>query len=155
MEQSVALVAVENVAYHFDIFYSYCIPENLKEKAVVGTRVLVPFGRSKVAKRQGIIFGFAQKQEGIRYKDIICVLDEKPFFTKENIEKIENLFDEVVWNKTGRVLTNEEMVEMAKDCDAILTCWGTPEITKEVLDAAPNLKIIAHMAGSVASLVKS
>ena len=91
MEQSVALVAVENVAYHFDIFYSYCIPENLKEKAVVGTRVLVPFGRSKVAKRQGIIFGFAQKQEGIRYKDIICVLDEKPFFTKENLDIAEFL----------------------------------------------------------------
>ena len=75
------------------------------------------------------------------------------FFTKENIKKIESLFDEVVWNKTGRILTNEEMVEMAKDCDAILTGWGTPEITKEVLDAAPNLKIVAHLAGSVASLV--
>ena len=75
------------------------------------------------------------------------------FFTKENIEKIESMFDEVVWNKTGRMLTNEEMVEMAKDCDAILTCWGTPPITTEVLDAAPNLKIIGHMAGSVAGLV--
>ena len=46
MEQSVALVAVENVAYHFDIFYSYSIPDNLREKAVVGSRVLVPFGKS-------------------------------------------------------------------------------------------------------------
>ena len=85
MEQSVALVAVENVAYHFDIFYSYTLPENLREKAQIGTRVLVPFGRSKVAKRQGVIFGFAEKQGNIRYKDIISVLDDEPFFTKENL----------------------------------------------------------------------
>ena len=52
MEQSVALIAVENVAYHFDIFYSYSIPDNLRERAVVGSRVLVPFGKSKTAKRQ-------------------------------------------------------------------------------------------------------
>ena len=93
MEQSVALVAVENVAYHFDIFYSYTLPENLREKAQIGARVLVPFGRSKVAKRQGVIFGFAEKQGNIRYKDIISVLDDKPFFTKENLEIAEFLKD--------------------------------------------------------------
>ena len=93
MEQSVALVAVENVAYHFDIFYSYTIPEILREKAMVGTRVLVPFGRSKVAKRQGVIFGFAEKQSNMRYKDIIAVLDDKPFFTKENLDIAEFLKD--------------------------------------------------------------
>ena len=32
MEQSVALIAVENVAYHFDIFYSYIVPDYLKDK---------------------------------------------------------------------------------------------------------------------------
>ena len=93
MEQSVALVAVENVAYHFDIFYSYTLPENLREKAVIGARVLVPFGRSRVAKRQGVIFGFAEKQDNIRYKDIISVLDDKPFFSKENLEIAEFLKD--------------------------------------------------------------
>ena len=93
MERSVALVAVENVAYHFDIFYSYTIPEHLTEKAIVGTRVLVPFGRSKTAKRQGVIFGFDVKQDSIKYKDIISVLDDKPFFTKENIDIAEFLKD--------------------------------------------------------------
>ena len=93
MEQSVALVAVENVAYHFDIFYSYTLPENLKDKAQIGARVLVPFGRSKIAKRQGVIFGFAEKQGNIRYKDIISVLDDEPFFTRENLEIAEFLKD--------------------------------------------------------------
>ena len=93
MEQSVALVAVENVAYHFDIFYSYTIPDDLKSKVKEGMRVLVPFGRSKVAKRQGVVFGFAEKQNSIRYKDIISVLDDEPFFSKENLELAEFLKD--------------------------------------------------------------
>ena len=53
MEQSVALVAVENVAYHFDILYGYLIDDELKDKAEIGSRVLVPFGNGKTAKRQG------------------------------------------------------------------------------------------------------
>ena len=93
MKQSVALVAVENVAYHFDIFYSYTIPDNLRDKVQVGMRVMVPFGRSKAVKRQGVVFGFTEYQHNIRYKDIISVLDDKPFFTKENLEIAEFLKD--------------------------------------------------------------
>lgn len=33
--------------------------------------------------------------------------------------------------------------------DAIVTCWGTPRFTAEVLAAASDLKIVAHAAGSV------
>ena len=93
MERSVALIAVENVAYHFDIFYSYTIPENLKDKVQIGMRVMVPFGRSKSVKRQGVVFGFAPFEKGIRYKDIISVLDDKPFFSQENLEIAEFLKD--------------------------------------------------------------
>ena len=93
MEQSVALVAVENVAYHFDIFYSYTVPEFLKDKVQTGMRVMVPFGRSKTARRQGVVFGFAPVEQGIKYKDIISILDDEPFFTKENLEIAEFLKD--------------------------------------------------------------
>ena len=91
MEQSVALVAVENVAYHFDIFYSYTIPDLLRDKVKAGMRVMVPFGRNKAVKRQGVVFGFAPFEQGIRYKDIISVLDDEPFFSKENLEIAEFL----------------------------------------------------------------
>ncbi|MEN6357192.1 MAG: hydroxyacid dehydrogenase [Armatimonadota bacterium] len=37
--------------------------------------------------------------------------------------------------------------------DACLTGWGTPKLTTEILDAAPNLKMIAHTAGSVKPIV--
>ncbi len=94
MEQSVALVAIENVAYHFDIFYSYIIPEHLKSKVVRGSRVLVPFGRSKGNGRQGVVFAFDKMQQGIRYKEILSVLDEdKPLLSEENLEIAEFLKD--------------------------------------------------------------
>ena len=93
MEQSVALVAVENVAYHFDIFYSYTVPSHLAGKVTAGMRVMVPFGRSKSARRQGVVFGFTECQQGIKYKDIITILDDEAFFSKENLEIAEFLRD--------------------------------------------------------------
>lgn len=91
MEQSVALVAIENVAYHFDHFYSYLIPEELRSRVVPGARVLVSFGRSAAAKRQGVVFALAEKGEGINYKNILSVLDNKMIVTEENLSIAEFL----------------------------------------------------------------
>ena len=33
--------------------------------------------------------------------------------------------------------------------DGCVTCWGSPPLTAELLDAAPDLRIIAHAAGTV------
>ena len=54
MEHTVALIAIENVAYHFDIFYSYIIPDELADRVFVGTRVLVSFGRGLSAKKNKV-----------------------------------------------------------------------------------------------------
>lgn len=47
-------VAIEKVKYHFDILYTYSVPEHLKHVALVGTRVIVPFGIGN-SYRQGIV----------------------------------------------------------------------------------------------------
>ncbi|MDD6012320.1 MAG: primosomal protein N' [Oscillospiraceae bacterium] len=91
MEQTVALVAIENVAYHFDLFYSYLIPEELRSRVIPGARVLVSFGRSAAAKRQGVVFALAEKEEGINYKSILSVLDDKLIVTEENLRIAEFL----------------------------------------------------------------
>ena len=36
---------------------------------------------------------------------------------------------------------------------AVVTGWGTPPLTSEMLDAAPDLQLIVHAAGSIKSLV--
>jgi len=45
--------------------------------------------------------------------------------------------------------TPERLTGVIGDYDALITCWGAPKMTPEVLDAATKLKIIAHSAGSV------
>ena len=86
MEQFLAMVAVENVAYHFDIFYSYSFSEALREYMVPGMRVLVPFGKGKSAKRQGVIFKICPYTDGKEYKEIISALDEMPLISAEMLE---------------------------------------------------------------------
>ena len=52
---SLAQVAVEKTAYHFDRLFTYSLPERLREQALPGTRVLVPFGQGS-RERVGVIF---------------------------------------------------------------------------------------------------
>lgn len=74
------------------------------------------------------------------------------FFTKENIALAESL-GEIVWNTTGEHFTTEELKRLIADCDVYVTCWGSPALTKEILDCAPKLKLLAHTAGTVVPFV--
>lgn len=91
MEQFLAMVAVENVAYHFDIFYGYTFADDLKEQMLPGMRVLVPFGKGKNVRRQGVIFSVSPCEDTSSYKQIISALDEKPVITAEMLEIAEFL----------------------------------------------------------------
>ena len=37
--------------------------------------------------------------------------------------------------------------------DIAITSWGVPQLDKEILDCAPNLRFVAHAAGSVKGIV--
>jgi len=45
------------------------------------------------------------------------------------------------------------MKEAIQGADVCITSWGTPKLTKEVLDMAPELKMIAHTAGTPRAIV--
>lgn len=45
--------------------------------------------------------------------------------------------------------TPERLAGVIGDYDALLTCWGAPTLTSEVLEQATRLKIVAHSAGTV------
>ena len=57
------------------------------------------------------------------------------------------------WNQTGRDLTDDELGQLIAGAEILLTSWGTPPITDAMLDGAPRLRVVAHAAGSVKSLV--
>ena len=74
------------------------------------------------------------------------------FFTKENIGIINSL-GEIVWNEKQEHMTAQEIKEKIKDCDVYVTSWGSKCLDKEILDCAPNLKLLVHMCGTVKPFV--
>jgi phosphoglycerate dehydrogenase-like enzyme len=55
----------------------------------------------------------------------------------------------VVFHDRERDLSSEELAEQIGGHDAVVTGWGSPRFSEEVLDAADCLRIIAHSAGSI------
>ncbi len=56
---------------------------------------------------------------------------------------------EVVFHAQETNLTSSQLAQQIGGFAVIITGWGTPEFTDEVLDAAVQLKLIAHSAGSI------
>lgn len=87
-------------------------------------------------------------------KALVAIKRDKTFdtfFTKENIRLAESL-GEVVWLDTSSASENE-LKEKIKDCDAYVTCWGSPALTPEILEHAPKLKLLTHLGSTVAPVV--
>lgn len=74
------------------------------------------------------------------------------FFTPENIALAESL-GTVCWNETDQQLTPAQIAERIGDCDTYITGWGSPRLDTEILDAAPNVKLLVHLCGTVVPFV--
>ncbi len=74
------------------------------------------------------------------------------FFPKETLEYIETIAD-IQW-AAGEAVTTESIArEIAPDTDIYVTLWGSPRLDKEILEAAPNIKLLVHLAGTVVPFV--
>lgn len=65
---------------------------------------------------------------------------------------IEENFD-AVWNETNASYSKEQLSQIVEDAEIILTSWGSPGITKEMLTNAPRLRYVGHAAGTVKGIV--
>ncbi|WP_051620783.1 hydroxyacid dehydrogenase [Paenibacillus sp. UNC451MF] len=54
-----------------------------------------------------------------------------------------------VWNETDEEYTQDQLMEMIADAEVILTSWGSPNFTEEMLARAPKLRYIGHAAGTI------
>ncbi len=70
------------------------------------------------------------------------------FFSEQTMAEIEAL-GEVEWNPFDRALTEEELIARIPGVHTLVTSWRTTPVTDIVLDAADELKLVAHMAGSI------
>ena len=59
----------------------------------------------------------------------------------------------VVWNETDRDWTTEELAAQLPGADAVVTSWGTPVFTPELLSVADRLRIVGHAAGTIKRLM--
>ena len=73
------------------------------------------------------------------------------YFPAHVLERLYALGD-VVLNPLERNLTSEELKSSLNDADIVVTHWGTPQITAEMLADAPRLKLLAHATGTVAHI---
>ncbi len=73
-------------------------------------------------------------------------------FRPGKYEEMCGLFD-VTANNRPQGWSSEEVAERAAGMAGIVTGWGAPPMIPEVFEAAPELQIIAHSAGSVHGLI--
>jgi len=73
-------------------------------------------------------------------------------FRPGKYEEMCALFDVTANNGLGN-WSSEEVAGRAGGMDAIVTGWGAPPMIAQVFEAAPDLQIIAHSAGSVHALI--
>ncbi len=61
---------------------------------------------------------------------------------------------EVVNLGVDRPFTAEDLAAALPAANGLFTCWGTPRVTAEMARRAPNLKVIAHSAGTLRSVIE-
>ena len=66
----------------------------------------------------------------------------------EQIEKLEK-FANVIHHESEEPATKEDLIKLLPEADAVITSWGVARIDEDVLNAAPKLKALVHMGGSV------
>ncbi len=131
MPETVAKVAVAAARYWVDRPYDYLIPAELKEKALPGSRVYVPFARGN-RRSEGVILAISDHSDYGKLKSITAVLDDKPVLTPDQIKLALfmrerffcTVFDAVkamlpagLWfDNTGRRKVGDKTIEMAKLC---------------------------------------
>ncbi|MGG1519365.1 hydroxyacid dehydrogenase [Paenibacillus oryzisoli] len=67
-------------------------------------------------------------------------------------EVMDDTFD-TVWNLSDEPYTTEQLAAIIGDAEIILSSWGSPRITLDMLNKAERLRYYGHAAGSVKGFV--
>ena len=74
------------------------------------------------------------------------------FFPQEMRDRIEAL-GTVTWNPYTRQYTREELTRLLGETEVVYTHWGVCRMDPDMLRQAPGLRLIAHGAGTVVSVI--
>lgn len=76
----------------------------------------------------------------------VDILSDKARATLESL-------GQVAWNPCDRNYTAEEVKAMLPGAAAVITSWGSPAFTPEMIAAADSLEVIGHAAGTIKHMV--
>ncbi|SDE44831.1 Phosphoglycerate dehydrogenase [Paenibacillus sp. UNCCL117] len=76
------------------------------------------------------------------------------FFKPEQLEQLRQ-FGTLRMNPKSGPPSKEEVAELIKDADIVITSWGNTTLDAELLDRCPNVKLIAHAAGTVKPVIST
>jgi len=74
-------------------------------------------------------------------------------FNREDLEHFKTFVEVNDVSSLPEKIDESFIKENIEDVEVCVSCWGTPPFTKEILDRASKLKLIAHSAGSVKPIV--
>ena len=127
---TVARVAVAAATYSIDKPYDYLVPESLAERAAIGVRVTVPFGRGNRTS-EGVILGLDHESRREELKAITSVLDDESILGPQQIKLALwlreryfcTLYDAVkILLPTGLFYRIREIYTLAVDREQALNC---------------------------------
>ena len=74
------------------------------------------------------------------------------FLSADTRKRLESL-GTVIYNESTAQYTPDQVRELLRDAQVVVTGWGTPKLTGELLADNDSLRLIVHTGGSVADLV--
>jgi primosomal protein N' (replication factor Y) (superfamily II helicase) len=78
-------VAVSSATFAIDKPYTYVLPAALSQRAAVGMRVLIPFGRGNT-RTEGLLLSLQQGERSKKLKSVLALLDDQPLVSKREIQ---------------------------------------------------------------------
>ncbi len=149
--RSFAEIIVDINSRRTDRVFHYDLPAGIKERVVVGSRVLVPFGGRKLA---GYVVGFGFPESTIKTKDILEIIDEEPVFTPELLELARWMADSYICSTAealSRILSPRLGVKAPRRVMLFRPALPEDKI-REVIDKMPHApKQIAVIKAAVKS----
>lgn len=73
------------------------------------------------------------------------------FFPPETRDRLESVCD-VTWNESTDQFDQNDLRERIPGVNVCITGWGSPQLEENVLSSAPDLQLLAHTGGSVATI---
>lgn len=87
---------------------------------------------------------------------VLLAMDRKlaeQIFKKEDFEILTSFSEVTEVSSLPEKVDVSFIKENILDKDICITCWGTPSFSKDILEKANKLKLLAHSAGSVKPIV--